>query len=103
MMCNYLVSGLAAGASIVCVDGDPAHPDAGWLWRMAAEEGITHFGTSAPFILACRKSGVVPRDEADLPHLREVGSTGAPLPAEGFRWVHDAVGPAVRLASISGG
>jgi acetoacetyl-CoA synthetase len=103
MMWNYLVSGLAAGASIVCVDGDPAYPDIGWLWRMAAAERITHFGTSAPFILACRKAGLVPSDEADISGLREVGSTGAPLPAEGFRWVYDAVGPKVRLASISGG
>ena len=103
MMWNYLVSGLAAGASIVCVDGDPSHPDPGWLWRLAAQEGITHFGTSAPFILACRKQGLVPRDEADLAAVREVGSTGAPLPADGFRWVHDAIGPGTRVASISGG
>jgi acetoacetyl-CoA synthetase len=32
-----------------------------------------------------------------------VGSTGAPLPAEGFRWVYDALGPDVLLASVSGG
>ena len=100
MMWNYLVSGLASGASIVCVDGDAGWPDAGWLWRMAAEEGVTHFGTSAGFIMACRKLGLAP---GHGPRLREVGSTGSPLPADGFRWVRDAIGPSVRLSSVSGG
>src|SRR4030095_6449738 len=43
------------------------------------------------------------RDIADLRGLRGVGSTGAPLPAEGFEWVYDAVGDDLLLASISGG
>ncbi|HET6949409.1 MAG TPA: acetoacetate--CoA ligase [Acidimicrobiales bacterium] len=103
MMWNYLVSGLLVGATPVLFDGDPGHPDLGGLWRMAAEEGVTFFGTSAPFLLACRKAGVVPRTAADLSALRAVGSTGAPLPAEGFEWVHDAVGPGVHLSSVSGG
>jgi acetoacetyl-CoA synthetase len=94
------VSGLCNGASIVCVDGDAAWPDAGWLWQMAADEGVTHFGTSAGFIMACRKQGLAP---GHGPSLREVGSTGSPLPTDGFRWVHDAVGPSVRVNSISGG
>jgi acetoacetyl-CoA synthetase len=73
------------------------------LWRLAAEAGITYFGVSAPFLLACRKAGVVPREAADLSALRGVGSTGAPLPAEGFRWVYAAVGDHVELQSLSGG
>jgi acetoacetyl-CoA synthetase len=100
MMWNYLVSGLLHGASIVCLDGDATWPDAGWLWGMAADEGVTHFGTSAGYLMACRKQGLAP---GHGPRLREVGSTGSPLPADGFRWVHDAVGPSVRLASVSGG
>ncbi|HLM64814.1 MAG TPA: acetoacetate--CoA ligase [Acidimicrobiales bacterium] len=103
MMWNYLVSGLLVGATLVLVDGDPGHPDLGALWRLAGEEGVTLFGTSAPFLMACRKAGVEPAEIADLSALHSVGSTGAPLPAEGFDWVHDAVGPAVLLSSISGG
>jgi acetoacetyl-CoA synthetase len=103
MMWNYLVSGPAVGAAIVLVDGDPAAPDLGWLWRVAAETGTTYFGTSAPFLLACRKAGIVPRELADLSKLRGVGSTGAPLPAEGFEWVYEAVSEDVLLASASGG
>jgi acetoacetyl-CoA synthetase len=103
MMWNYLVSGLLVGATPMLYDGDPGHPDLGALWRMAGEEGVTFFGTSAPFLLACRKAGIVPSAEADLAALRAVGSTGAPLPAEGFEWVYEAVRPDLLLSSISGG
>jgi acetoacetyl-CoA synthetase len=103
MMWNYLVSGLLVGATVVAYDGDPASPDLMTLWRFAAEVGITAFGTSAPFLLACRKAGLRPGADVDLSRLRTVGSTGAPLPAEGFRWVYDAVKPELLLASISGG
>ncbi|HSK94348.1 MAG TPA: acetoacetate--CoA ligase [Candidatus Angelobacter sp.] len=103
MMWNYLVSGLAVDATIVLFDGSPGHPDLGSLWRMAGEEGVTFFGTSAPYLMACRKAELVPAEAADLSQLRGIGSTGAPLPAEGFRYVHDAIGAAVHLQSVSGG
>ena len=100
MMWNYLVSGPAVGAAVVLFDGNPGYPDLGALWRIAADCGMTYFGTSAPFLLSCRKAGVKP---GALPALRGVGSTGAPLPPEGFRWVYDELGPDVLLASASGG
>ncbi|MEO3742066.1 acetoacetate--CoA ligase [Plantactinospora sp. B5E13] len=112
MMWNYLVSGPAVGAAIVLFDGNPAvraepgrpaEPDLGTLWRLAAETGTTYFGTSAPFLLACRKAGLRPAELADLSALRGVASTGAPLPAEGFRWVYDEVGTDLQLHSLSGG
>ncbi|GHJ10083.1 acetoacetyl-CoA synthetase [Micromonospora humidisoli] len=103
MMWNFLVSGPAVGATIVLFDGNPGHPDLGALWRLAEETDTTYFGTSAPFLLACRKSGLVPKDVADLSALRGVGSTGAPLPAEGFTWVYDTVGTDLQLQSLSGG
>jgi acetoacetyl-CoA synthetase len=113
MMWNYLVSGLLVGATLVLFDGDPGHPDLGALWRAAGEDAVTFFGTSAPFLLACRKAGIVPAEIADLSAVRSVGSTGAPLPAEGFDWVYEAMGPAraaggaggpdLLLSSISGG
>jgi acetoacetyl-CoA synthetase len=103
MMWNYLVSGLAVDASIVLYDGSPAHPDLSTLWRMAAEEGVTYFGTSAPYLMACRKEGLRPGDVADLSGVRGIGSTGSPLPAEGFRYVYEAISPSVHLQSVSGG
>ncbi len=103
MMWNYLVSGLLVDATIVLFDGSPAHPDLSALWRLAEEERITYFGTSAPYLMACRKDGLAPGARFDLSRLRGIGSTGAPLPAEGFRWVYDAVGSELQLQSVSGG
>ena len=99
MMWNYLISGLLVGATIVLFDGDPAHPDLGTLWRLAADTDLDVLGVSASFLMSCRKAGLVPPPN----HLRSVGSTASPLPADGFRWVHDAVGAGVQPASMSGG
>ena len=103
MMWNLLVSAPVVGAAIVMFDGNPGAPDLGELWRLAADAEMTYFGTSAPFLLACRKAELVPRQIADLSRLTGVGSTGAPLPAEGFHWVYEAVSPTAQLQSISGG
>ncbi len=103
MMWNYLVSGLLVGATIVLFDGDPMQPGPDALWQWCARERVTWFGASAPFLLACRKAGLRPGADLELGALRAVGSTGAPLPADGFRWVYDAVSPNVMLSSISGG
>ena len=100
MMWNYLMSGLLVGATLVLFDGDPGWPDLGALWRLAAETGVQVFGVSAPFVMACRKAGVVPPAEHSI---RSVGSTGAPLPPDGFRWIHDVVGDHVQPISVSGG
>jgi acetoacetyl-CoA synthetase len=103
MMWNYLVSGLAVGSTVVTFDGNPAWPDLGELWRVAEETRTTYLGASAPYLMACRKAGLEPGRELDLGRLRGVGSTGAPLPAAGFRWVHDAVSSTAQLGSLSGG
>ncbi|MGH4013942.1 MAG: acetoacetate--CoA ligase [Pseudonocardiaceae bacterium] len=103
MMWNFLISGLLVGSTIVLYDGHPAHPDAGVLWRLAEQEALTYFGTSAPFIQSCLKAGLRPGKEQDLAALRAIGSTGAPLSPEGFRWIHEQVGPDVQICSVSGG
>jgi acetoacetyl-CoA synthetase len=103
MMWNYLVSGLAVGSTVVTYDGNPAWPDLGELWRVAAETRTTYLGASAPYLMACRKAGLEPGRDEDLRTLRGLGSTGAPLPAAGFRWVRDAVSPAIPVGSLSGG
>ncbi len=103
MMWNWLVSGLATGATLVLYDGSPFHPDAGVLWRMAQEERISIFGTSAKYISALEKSSFVPAKEVDLGALRTVLSTGSPLLPDGFDYVYQSIKPDVLLASISGG
>jgi acetoacetyl-CoA synthetase len=96
MMWNFLVGGLLAGAAIVLYDGQP---DPQGTWELAAEAEVTTFGTSAGFIGACIKAGVEPaRPRA----LRAIGSTGSPLPVDGFEWVYRHF-PDVWLFSTSGG
>lgn len=102
MMWNWLVSALAAGATVVLYDGSPFHPDSDHLWEIAEQEQITLFGVSAKYLDACAKQSVMPR-ERDLSSLRTVGSTGSPLSPEGFAYVYRDVKADVHLASISGG
>lgn len=103
MMWNFLISGLITGSTIVLFDGDPAAPDLLALWRVAADEQVDVLGVSAPFIMACRKEGIRPGDLVDLSSVRHLGSTGAPLPVEGFEWIPDAVGSHIQTGSMSGG
>jgi acetoacetyl-CoA synthetase len=103
MMWNYLVSGLLVRSTVVLFDGSPGHPSLDALWRLAEEERLTTFGTSAPYLIACQKRGLEPGKKHDLSALRVVGTTGAPLPADGFGWVYEAVKRDLLLASVSGG
>jgi acetoacetyl-CoA synthetase len=103
MMWNALVSGLLTPASIILYDGNPAHPDHGVLWDLAARTGMTCFGTGAAYIHGCMKAGVEPRAGRDLSRLTSMGSTGSPLSPEGFQWVRDHVGEDTWLFSTSGG
>ncbi|MFN8218033.1 MAG: acetoacetate--CoA ligase [Solirubrobacterales bacterium] len=103
MMWNFLVSGLLTPAAIVLFDGNPGHPDLNTLWDLAAEAGITTFGTSAAYISACMKAGIEPGAGRDLSALSAVGSTGSPLAPEGFDWIFDHVGADTWLFSTSGG
>ena len=103
MMWNWLVSGLATGATLILFDGSPFHPDASGLWRIAEEEKITIFGTSAKYLAAMEKSSFVPFGSVDLSALRTVLSTGSPLLPDGFDYVYRSIKADVLLASISGG
>jgi acetoacetyl-CoA synthetase len=103
MMWNWLVSGLAVGATLTLYEGSPFHPDPGVLWRIAERERLAVFGTSARYLASLRQSGYRPREAVRLDALRTVLSTGSPLAPEGFDFVYDAVKTDVQLASISGG
>jgi acetoacetyl-CoA synthetase len=103
MMWNFLVSGLLTEAAIVLYDGSPGQPDMGVLWDLAENAGVTTFGTSAAYIAACMKAGVEPGRDNDLSRVRSLGSTGSPLPVEGFEWVYEHVKRDVWLFSTSGG
>uniref|UniRef100_UPI0018D126B9 acetoacetate--CoA ligase n=1 Tax=Streptomyces clavuligerus TaxID=1901 RepID=UPI0018D126B9 len=106
MMWNFLVSGLLTGTTVVLYDGSPGHPSTGAQWSVAERTGATFFGTSAAYVMACRKAGVHPARDHDLSRVACVATTGSPLPPDGFRWLHDelaAAGPERWIASVSGG
>ncbi len=103
MMWNFVSAALLTEGSTVLYDGNPGHPDLGTLWDLAADAGITCFGTSASFVAACAKADVDPREGRDLSRLRAVGSTGSPLAPESFDWIYERLGPDVWLFSTSGG
>ncbi len=103
MMWNWLVSGLASGATLCLYDGSPFHPDGNVLFDYAAEEQFAFFGTSAKYIDAVRKGGFTPKTTHDLSSLRMMTSTGSPLSPEGFSFVYEGIKSDIHLASISGG
>lgn len=103
MMWNFLVGGLLNGSTIILYNGSPSYPDMNTLWRLAEQTGMTYFGTSAAFILACMKAEIHPGREFDLSRLRALGSTGSPLPVTGFQWVYTEISKTLALESLSGG
>ncbi|MEI9417333.1 acetoacetate--CoA ligase [Mesorhizobium sp. Cs1321R2N1] len=103
MMWNWLVSGLASGATLLLYDGSPFHPDGNVLFDFADAEKMTFFGTSAKFIDSVRKAGLKPIRSHDLSTVRAISSTGSPLSPEDFRFVYDGIKKDVHLASVSGG
>ena len=103
MMWNWLVSGLAAGATLLLYDGSPFADAHHILFDYADAEGMTHFGTSAKFIDAAAKFGLKPRETHQLTTLRAMLSTGSPLVPEGFDYVYRDIKADLQLSSISGG
>ena len=103
MMWNWLASGLASEATLMLYDGSPFYPDGNVLFDFAAEDGITHFGTSAKYIDALAKAGLRPGTTHALPAMRVMTSTGSPLAPEGFDYVYSSIKKDIQLSSISGG
>jgi acetoacetyl-CoA synthetase len=103
MMWNWQISALACGTTLVLYDGSPFHPDPGALWRMAEEERITVFGTSARYLAAMERSEFRPTERVDLAALRAILSTGSPLAAASYARIYHDIKQDVQIASISGG
>jgi len=103
MMWNWQISGLMTGATLIVYDGSPSYPDIAELWRLCSAERVTHFGTSARFLAACRSADIKPIDDKPLDDLRMVFSTGSPLLHEDFDWFYQSAAPQALLGSIIGG
>ena len=103
MMWNFLAGALLVGATLVTYDGSATFPGTDALWQITQQESVTYFGVGAPYLLACTKADLAPGRDLDLSALRGLGSTGAPLPPEGYHWVYGQVKADLILGSFSGG
>ncbi|WP_019646747.1 acetoacetate--CoA ligase [Novispirillum itersonii] len=103
MMWNWLAASLAAGTTLMLYDGSPFYPSGDILFDYCQAERFTLLGTSAKWIDAVKKAGMVPKDSHDLSSVRVITSTGSPLVPESFDYIYEAVKQDVQLASISGG
>ncbi len=103
MMWNWMVSALALGTTLTLYEGSPSYPTANRLFELIEQEKITVLGTSAKFISAVEKAGIIPQQEADLSSLRCILSTGSPLLPKNYDFVYEAIKKDTQLCSISGG
>lgn len=103
MMWNAQVCGLLHGATVVLYDGSPVEPSPARLWQIAAEHGVTVFGTSPGYLKASADAGAEPATELDLTRMRTIGVTGSILPASSNVWIREHVSPSVQVGSTSGG
>lgn len=111
MMSPWGNASLISGATLVLYDGSPLRPSEGALFDLAAQEGITVFGTSAAWLAAVKRKGLRPKElHGDKLRIRQVLSTGSPLGADVYPWIRDAIGTgstkgkgSVLVGSITGG
>src|SRR5699024_5933566 len=73
------------------------------LWKLVEDTDMTVFGTSASYLLSCKDNNISPKKEFNLSTLKSIGSTGSPLPPEGFSWVYEQVKSDLWLLSTNGG
>jgi acetoacetyl-CoA synthetase len=103
MMWNWLVSGLAVGATVVLYEGSPFHPSPAAMFDLIDAFGVTVYGTGAKAVAAWEKAGLKPRESHQLNTLVTLLSTGSPLSPESFEYVYREIKQNLCLSSISGG
>ena len=103
MMWNWLVSALASKATIILYEGSPFYPHNEFLWAIAEDEKISHFGISPRYITTMMKENIKPLEKYNLKSLQTILSTGSPLLSDHFQYIQDAIKSDVQISSISGG
>lgn len=103
MMWNWLISSLAAGATIFLYDGNPLYPDPLRMFELIEAHKISIFGTSASYIHYLMGIGAQPAERYNLDSLREISQTASTLSPEGFEYVYREIKKDIYFNSISGG
>ncbi|BEI82107.1 hypothetical protein CcaverHIS002_0212670 [Cutaneotrichosporon cavernicola] len=102
MMYQYLIAGLATGATILLYDGSPLK-DPATCWNLIDEHDVSIFGTSAKYIEMVSKVYPDVGKKHRLVRLRQILSTGSPLASDLFDFVYANVKKDLLLGSVSGG
>lgn len=103
MMWNWMVSGLALGATLTLYEGAPNYPSCMRLFEWLEAEHVTVLGISAKYISTLAKDKISPQQYYRLKTLRLILSTGSPLLPEHFDYVAQHIKSSIPLSSISGG
>ena len=104
MMWNWLISGLASGATLMLYDGSPVlKNNENILFDYADQEKFNIMGISAKFLDTCRKLELNPMNSHNLSSLRMMLSTGSVLNPDCFDYVYEKIKSSFCLSSISGG
>ena len=103
MMWNWMISGLAVGATVVLYEGSPFHPGPEALFDLVDEQKVTVLGVGAKLISAWEKAGLKPRESHELNSLVTLLSTGSPLAPSSFDFVYREIKQNLLLSSIAGG
>ena len=103
MMWNWLITALAAEATLLLFDGSPFYPSPNVLWDYATRHDCKLFGTSAKYIDALKNHDIKPGETHDLGTVKVLASTGSPLVHESFDYIYKDIKNDIHVASISGG
>ena len=98
-MWNWLVGGLATGATIFLFDGAPVYPKIDVLLEYCQNKRINLFGVSAKYIDHLKNENYKSTN-LDLSSIKIITST--PLAEESFRYVYQNIKEDVHLASMKG-
>jgi acetoacetyl-CoA synthetase len=102
MMWNWLISGLAMGATVILYDGNPVYPSVDCLWKLVDEFKITIFGASAKYFQNLEESNYHPKKSRNLSSLHSIYSTGSALKPSSFEYIYKSI-KHVLVGSITGG
>jgi acetoacetyl-CoA synthetase len=102
-MWNILFSSLAAGASILMYDGNPAAPQPDILWKLAQDAGVTLFGTSPAFLNGQMANGIRPNQRFNLSAIDSMVVAGSPVSPAHMQWCYENIQSDLWLTSQSGG
>lgn len=106
---SYVTYGpMLNGASQVLYEGVPNYPDAGRLWEVCEQYGVTQLYT-APTVIRALKGSAPPSEgtsssdwvtKYDLSKLRVLGTVGEPINPEAWEWYFNVVGGGGRATIV---